>query len=79
MLAAREQQTEFWCELMKSTPDLARLDAVGSSIEGFVSEASAGFAKLLKLNNNNVSVLRRFSQFLLEVWHVLFREPYDVA
>ena len=67
MLAAREHQAEFWAELSLKSPSLARLDAIGLSIEKAMSGAEEGFKRLLRLNPNSVPVMRRYSQFLAEV------------
>jgi hypothetical protein len=67
VLCARELQAEFWAELALKSPSIIRLDAIGLSAEKAMTQADAGFKRLLQLNPNAVPVIRRYAQFLEEV------------
>ena len=74
VLSARENQAELWSELTNSNPSLARLEAIGKSIERWMTEANDSFQTMLRLNPSSVVAMRRYAQFLQEVsqqyWNV---------
>ena len=60
-------QSEFWQELLKPVPSLARLHEAGSAIQRAIAQSDSCFKKQLALSANSVQTMRRYAQFLDEV------------
>jgi PAS domain S-box-containing protein len=58
---------EFWSQLTEETPDLAKLNDIGSKINASIQTVEENWAKLLKVNPNNVNAIKLYGKFLLEI------------
>jgi len=58
---------EFWSQLTEETPDLAKLNDIGSKINASIQTVEENWTKLLKVNPNNVNAIKLYGKFLLEI------------
>jgi len=58
---------EFWSQLTEETPDLAKLNDIGSKINSSIQTVEENWAKLCKVNPNNVNAIKLYGKFLLEI------------
>jgi len=64
---ARALQLRFWTQLLDPNPAIARLAQLAKRIDVEMTTADRHFRELIALNPQAVSVLRDYSQFLIEV------------
>ncbi|KAI9179648.1 hypothetical protein H9P43_004976 [Blastocladiella emersonii ATCC 22665] len=60
-------QIKFWGELLKKTPDMARLHVLADSISDGISKAQDNYIRVLKINPGSAQVLRMYAAFLIEI------------
>ena len=67
VLSHHAPQNEFWIEMTKTQPSMARLNVIGTAIEQASKKCELCFHKQLALFPNSAPTLRRYAQFLIEV------------
>lgn len=58
---------DFWRELLEETPDIQKLQSLGSKITNTVEFTRDQFKKLMDMNPNHIKCLEIYGNFLKEV------------
>lgn len=70
---------EFWRELLEESPDIEKLQIVGSRITNTIEDAKHSFKSLSLIRQNNIRSLLIFGNFMKEVrsqsLHHRLRQP----
>lgn len=58
---------DFWRELLEESPDIQKLQSLGSKITNAVDTTKDQFKKLMEMNSNHIKCLEIYGNFLKEV------------
>lgn len=60
-------QMEFWTEMQKPSPSVARLIELGMQLDHDATQREELISQQLAISPNSIQTIRRYAQFLLEV------------
>lgn len=58
---------DFWRELLEDSPDIQKLQSLGSKLTGSLDIVADSFRKISELNPNHIKMLRIYGNFLLDI------------
>jgi hypothetical protein len=58
---------DFWRELLEDTPDIQKLQSLGSKLTSSLDIVAENFRKISDLNPNHIKMLRIYGNFLCDI------------